>query len=323
MLLGRVLLLRRCSRRIGVKPVDESIELFRQASASACRAATTCTPATASRAAFSHLQVAGQPLAELRERRARTRDCCTASATRPNRRLPAAAPAAHRLAARRAAITATRSATASSTRQHARRDPGARQSLVRGRLVHRSSTIHRYHAGTSARRTRSREIAAELSRSARASSRAPSTRCFYALAMTAAVPAADAGAARELRRGARDDPRADARAGWTLCPVNYRAHAAARRGRVRAAARRAHRGAGPLRSRDRRRARATSFVQHRGARRRARGALLARGRASRTSRGIYLEQGARRPTGPGARRQSSPISRASTARRGAQRDGVA
>ena len=92
---------------------------------------------------------------------------------------------------------------------------------------------------------------------------------FFSLAITALVSRSHAGAARRVRRRARAI-RAELRRLGGAVPRELRPHAAARRGRVRAHRRRAHRSRRSLRPRDRGRARA-GVRQHRGVRRRARG----------------------------------------------------
>ena len=103
---------------------------------SACRAATTCTRATASLAASRTCRCAAcrSPSCARRQRRARD---AAPHQRRRQLRVPAAAPAAHRLAAQASGATATRSARDASVESRADgRDPSARQSLVRGGLVH-------------------------------------------------------------------------------------------------------------------------------------------------------------------------------------------
>ena len=292
----------RCSRRIGSSPSTRASSCTSRRSVSGCRAAITCTRATASRAASRTCRCAACRSPELREEGERRARDAASHQRCGEPRVPAAAARAHRLAARRAA-----------PRQHARHgrarrgradrgDPGARQSLVRGRLVHGPHDPALSTPRISSPRTSSPRSRRACSRSARASSRASEHALFFALATAAVYPAGHAGAARGVRREARDDSRADAPLGGAV-PREHRAHAAARRGRVRAAARRPHRGGRPLRPRDRGGARAASYLNIEALGRRARGALLARATASRTSRRIYLDKALRRVRGVGRDRQ--------------------
>ena len=210
--------------------------------------------------------------------------------------------------------TATRSALTSSTRRRTDRDhPGARQSLVRGRLVHDADDPALPRGGLRGGATSSREIAAGLQPFCAGFVTRAEHAMFFALAITALYPEADAeSSAPSTTRKLAVDSRADAPLGCALCPENYRAHAAARRGRVRAVARRAHRSGRSLRPRDRGGARAALSSTSRRSPRSSRRASGSRDGKPDFARHLS-RQGAATRTRRGAPPARRPISARSTA----------
>ena len=111
-----------------VKPVDESIELYQQAVRFGLQSGDHVHAGYSVARRFSHLQVRGMPLAELREEGRAALEMLHRISDAANVRVPAAAPRAHRLARAASGATATRSARPSSTRRRGR--PRSRRAAI-------------------------------------------------------------------------------------------------------------------------------------------------------------------------------------------------
>ena len=297
-----------------IKPVDESVELYQQAVRFGLQSGDHVHAGYSVARRFSHLQVRGMPLAELREEGDAALEMLHRISDAANREFlqPRLELIDWLRGERRHGNTLGTDELDEAA--HDGRDPSARQSLVRGRLVHGADdpALPRRGFRGSARVRRDRGGSAAVLRGFRHARRARDVLRardgrLYPEPSRSSAPSYDA----ELARFATQMRR------WVaLCPrtiEHMQLLVEAECARLRGA--RIERPTSTT-ARSRPRAR-NGLPQHRGARGRARGALLARRRQARFAR-IYLDK-ALDATRPGAPTGKAPISGRSTGPRGTPR----
>ena len=296
------------------KPIDESIELYRQSIQYGLQSGDHLHAGYSAARRFSHLQFRGH--AARRAARGRQRHDGAAAPDRRRANTEFVLPRLRFIDWLQGSRPHgnTLGSDERDEAQHAPRSFGARQPLVRVGLVHAARRCSATTAATSRRPTSSRH---ELAEALLPFSAGFVTRGEHAMFFSLAIDGSLSARRRREQRAvydarARGQPRAAREMGRGL-PRELSAHAAAGRGGVRAGRRRAHRSRRSLRPRDHA-PRARRLREHRGARGRARGALLVRATTSRISPGCISTRRCT-PTRSGAR----PARRRTCGRRTASR----